>query len=112
MATLPFLDKMLVPIQWQTAVSKNTMTMGSYVVSGTIGFRPWRETATLVWRLSPADARALLQTLKQGMFNATYDYTCNVRGAIKIRPIDALSFDERFGGQFVQASLAVESLSV
>lgn len=111
MPALPYQDGLLVPIQWTLTPIKTTMQTGSLTMSGTIGNRPWTETATLTWVLSKADGLALMNELKSGMFNRVYDYTCIVKGPIKIRPTDSFSYGESFGMLPITVTLNVECLS-
>lgn len=99
MTELPQQGYLITPIDWQGSVKKITMETGSLKMSGTVGIRPWTETATLVWVLPKADALSLMNTLKAGYFNEVYEYTCNVRGAIKLRPTDTFAFQEREDGR-------------
>lgn len=108
MPALPYQDKLLVPIDWTTTPIKQTMQSGAYMMSGTIGFRPWTETATLTFAMSKAEAKLLIDELRSGNFNRTYDYACNVRGPIKIRPTDTFGFGETFGSLHVTVTLSVE----
>ena len=84
------------------------MTTGALTMSGTIGWRPWTETATLTWALSKAEALAFLDELKAGHFNRVYDYTCNVRGPLKLRPTSSCGFGETYGSLHVTFTLEVE----
>lgn len=95
MTQLPRQGELVVPIQWSGTTTKQTMQAGSYVLSGTIGFRPWRETAVLTWVLRAADAQALLNEFKSGSFNRVYDYDCNVMGAVRLRPTESFGFQEQ-----------------
>lgn len=108
MPDLPHQGDLLVPIDWNVTPIKQTMSAGSYTMSGTIGWRPWRETATLTWVLLKADALALMDELKSGSFNRVYDYTCNVRGPLRLRPTDSFGFQETYGNLHVTVSLTVE----
>jgi hypothetical protein len=108
MPALPHQDKLIVPIEWSVTPIKQTMQAGSYTLSGTIGWRPWTETTTLTWSLPKADALALLAEFKSGNFNRVYDYSCNVRGAIRIRPTTACGFGETFGSLNTIVTLSVE----
>lgn len=113
MATpLPNQPDLIVPIDWQGETAKATMQAGSYYLSGTIGFNPFREIATLSWMLPAATAKALIQTLKAGKMNAVYDYTCNVMGAVKIRAIGTYGYREvaTSNGQLIQVTAGFERL--
>lgn len=108
MPALPHQGQLIVPIDWTITPIKQTMQAGAYSMSGTVGWRPWTETATLTWTLPKADAQALLLELKAGHFNRVYDYTCSVRGAIRVRPTSASGFQETYGSLNVTVTLAVE----
>jgi len=108
MPDLPHQDNLIVPIDWSITPIKQTMTTGSLTMSGTIGWKPWTETATLTWSLPKADALALIDEFKSGHFNRTYDYTCNVRGPIKLRPTSSCGFGETFGSLATTVTLTVE----
>ena len=108
MPALPYQNKLLVPIDWTINPVKQTMQAGGYTMSGTIGFRPWTETATLTFAMSKAEANDFLNQLKAGYFNAVYDYTCNIRGAIKVRPTDSFGVGETYGDLHVTVTLNVE----
>lgn len=108
MPALPYEGQLLVPIEWSVTPTKTTMMTGALTMSGTIGWRAYRETATLVWTLPKADARALLTQLKAAAFNSAYDYTCAVRGLIRVRPTDSCGFQETYGSQNVTVSVSVE----
>ncbi|KQN09070.1 hypothetical protein [Sphingomonas sp. Leaf28] len=108
MAALPYQGDLNVPISWSVQPIKTTFTAGSYSLSGTIGFKPWKSTATLSWTLPKDKAKALLAELEAGMFNRVYDYTCSLRGAVRIRPTDSAGFQERRGTQFVTITCAFE----
>jgi hypothetical protein len=102
---------LLVPIEWTITPIKQTMTSGGYTMSGTSGLRPWTETATFTWTMPKPDALALIAELKSGFFNRVYDYTCNVRGPIKVRPTDAAGFQETYGSLNVTVTLNLEVVS-
>lgn len=108
MADLPYQDKLLVPIDWTTTAIKQTMQAGGYTMSGTIGFRPWTETATLTFYMDKAEANAFRTELLSGHMNRVYDYECNIRGPVKIRPTDSFGFGETFGTLGVTVTLNVE----
>lgn len=108
MPALPHQGQLLVPIDWSVTPIKQTMQAGSYTMTGTIGWRPYTETATLTWVLLKPDALALMDELKAGHFNRVYDYTCNVRGPIRIRPTNSFGFGETYGDLHVTVTLAVE----
>lgn len=108
MPALPYQDDLLVPIEWAVTPIKTTMATGALTMSGTIGWRAYRETATLVWTLPKAQALVLLNQLKATAFNAAYDYTCTVRGLIRVRPTDSCGFQETRGSLNVTVSVGVE----
>jgi len=108
MPDLPYQDKLLVPIDWNFTAIKQTMQAGSYTMSGTIGWRPWTETATLTFAMSKAEALTFLNELKAGHFNRVYDYECNIRGPIRVRPTDTFGVGETFGDLHVTVTLNVE----
>lgn len=108
MAALPYQGDLAVPIQWSGQVFKTTYNAGGYSLSGTIGFKPFKNTATLSWTLPKDKANALLRELELGMFNRVYDYTCSLRGAVRIRPTDSYSYQERRGTQFVTVTCSFE----
>ena len=108
MPDLPYQDNLIVPIEWSTTPIKQTMIAGAYRMSGTIGWRPWTETATLTWVLLKADALALMDELKSGYFNSVFDYLCNVRGPVKLRPTDSFGFQETYGDLHCVVTLTVE----
>lgn len=107
---LPSQGQLVVPIMWSGLATKNTIRAADYTLSGTMGLRPWRETATLTWKLLPSDALALLNNLKAGLFNAVYSYACNLRGDVRLRPTDTYSFQERRGTQFVDFTMTFETV--
>lgn len=108
MPALPYQEHLIVPIEWTVTPIKQTMTTGSLTMSGTIGWKPWNETAVLAWTLSKAEAKLLMDELKAGHFNRVYDYTDNVQGAIKVRPTNAFGYSETYGSLNVTVTLAVE----
>lgn len=108
MPTLPYQGQLIVPIEWSINPIKQTMQTGSLTMSGTIGWKPWTETATLSWTLPKADALALIDEIKSGNINRVYDYTCAVRGPIKLRPTNSFGFGETYGSLNVTVTLAVE----
>lgn len=108
MAALPYQGDLAVPLTWSGQVVKTTFTSGSYTMSGTIGFKPWKATASLTWTLEKSKAIALLKELEDGMFNRVYDYTCSLRGPVKLRPTDSFSYQERRGTQFVSITCSFE----
>ena len=108
MPALPYQGPLVVPIDWSITPIKQTMQAGAYNMSGTVGWRPWTETATLTWVLLKPEALALMAELKAGHFNRVYDYTCNVQGAIKVRPTSAFGYQETYGSLHVSVTLAVE----
>lgn len=108
MPALPYQGQLIVPIEWAVTPIKTTMQTGALTMSGTIGWRPYRETAALVWTLPKKDALTLLNMLKATAFNSTFDYTCTVRGNIRVRPTDSCSFSETRGSKNVTVSVAVE----
>lgn len=108
MPDLPYQGDLIVPIDWNITPTKQTMATGALTMSGTIGWRPWTETATLTWVLPKPEALALMDELKSGHFNRVYDYTCNVRGSIKLRPTNSFGFGETFGNLTVTVTLTVE----
>lgn len=108
MAALPYQGDLNVPIAWNVQAIKTTFTAGSYSLSGTLGFKPWKSTATLSWTLSKDKANALLRELELGMFNRVYDYTCSLRGAVRIRPTDSVGFQERRGNQMITITCSFE----
>ena len=108
MPALPYQGQLLVPIEWAVTPIKTTMQTGALMMSGTIGWRPYRETATLVWTLPKADALVLLNQLKATAFNSAYEYTCTVRGTIRVRPTDSCGFQETRGSLNVTVSVGVE----
>lgn len=113
MATpLPYQPDLIVPIDWLGETAKTTMQAGSYMLSGTVGFKPTRELATLSWMLPAATAKTLITTLKAGKMNGVYDYTCNVMGAVKIRATGSYGFREvnTAKGQLVQVTASFERL--
>ena len=99
---------LLVPIEWTTTPIKQTMQAGAYMMSGTVGWRPWTETATLTWVMLKDEAFEFMNELKSGYFNRVYDYECNVRGPIKLRPTDSFGFQETYGSLHVTITLNVE----
>ncbi|GFE72370.1 hypothetical protein [Novosphingobium sp. TCA1] len=111
MPALPYQEKLLVPIDWNIAPIKQTMQAGAYTMSGTVGWRPWTETATLTFAMSKEEARDFLARLKAGMFNAVYDYECSVRGPVRVRPTDSFGFGETYGSLHVTVTLNVEVVS-
>lgn len=108
MPALPYQDKLLVPIEWATTPIKQTMQAGAYTMSGTIGWRPWTETATLTFNMTKAEAKDFLTQLKAGMFNAVYDYDDNVWGPRQLRPTDSFGYQETYGNLNVTVTLGVE----
>jgi hypothetical protein len=108
MPALPYQDQLLVPIEWAVTPIKTTMMTGALNMSGTIGWRPYRETATLVWSLPKGEALTLLNQLKATAFNSAYEYTCTVRGPIRVRPTDSCGFGETRGSLNVTVSVSVE----
>lgn len=99
MTALPQQGYLIVPIDWNGSVKKITMETGALKMSGTVGIRPWAESANLTWILPKADALALLNELKAGFFNAVYQYTCNIRGEINLRPTESYAIQEREDGR-------------
>ena len=85
---------LLVPIEWQGETAKTTMQAGRYTLSGTLGWEPNKESATLSWRVTPAQAKTMLDTFKATNFNGVFTYTCQVRGAIKLRLNGTYSVEE------------------
>jgi hypothetical protein len=108
MPALPYQNRLLVPIDWSISPIKQTMQAGAYNMSGTIGWRPWTETATLTFNMPKPEALAFMNELKAGHFNRVYDYTCNVRGAVKVRPTTSFGYQETYGSLRVTVTLAVE----
>lgn len=108
MAALPYQGDMNVPVQWSGQVIKTTYNAGAYSISGTIGFKPWKATATVEWKLPKAKANALIAELEAGMFNRVYEYNCSLRGAVRLRPTDSFSYQERRGNQYVTVTCAFE----
>jgi len=103
-SALPYQDYIQLPVNWSGSVKKITMETGSTKMSGTVGVRSWSESATVTWVLTPANAQSLLNTLKSGMFNDPYTYTCQIRGAVTLRPSDSFAFGETEGGKYVTVS--------
>ncbi|WP_288484763.1 hypothetical protein [uncultured Novosphingobium sp.] len=108
MPALPYQNRLLVPIDWQITPVKQTMTAGSYTMSGTIGFRPWTETATLTFNMPKAEAEDFINQLKASHFNGVYDYEDNVQGSVRVRPTDSFGYQETYGSLTVTVTLAVE----
>lgn len=108
MAALPHQGDLSVPIQWSGQVFKTTYNAGGYSLSGTIGFKPFKSSATLSWTLPRDKAKVLLAELEAGFFNRVYDYNCSLRGAVRIRPTDSYSFMERRGTQYVTVTCTFE----
>ena len=108
MPALPYQNRLLVPIDWSITPIKQTMQAGAYNMSGTVGWRPWSETATLTFAMTKPEANAFLNELKSGHFNRVYTYECNIRGTIKIRPTSSFGMGETYGKLLVTVTLAVE----
>lgn len=110
MAALPQQGKLSVPIDWQGTTQKTTMSAAGYDISATIGWRPNRDAATLRWTLPKADALALIQTFEATNFNGVYDYTCLLRGAVRLRLTGEYSYNEVRGEQKATVTAGVRRI--
>ena len=110
MAALPHQGRLVTPIEWQGQTHKTTMQAAGYELSGTLGWRPYHATATLIFDLSAVEAHAFLNQLEAGNFNGVYDYTCNTRGAVRLRLTGAYSYTEKRAGQRVQVSVGARTV--
>jgi hypothetical protein len=95
MAVLPNQGGLVVPINWQGTTAKTTMQNGSFEMSGTIGWRPWSESATLLWIVTPSEAAAIMDTFEATNWNGVFDYDNNVRGPIRVRLTGDYSYQEK-----------------
>jgi len=55
-----------------------------------------------------ADALALLEALEATNFNGVFDYTCLLRGPIRVRLTGEYSYDEVRGAQYATVTAGVE----
>lgn len=110
MAALPRQGELIVPIDWQGETQQTTMQAAGYELSITHGFRPYKEAATLTWVLDKADANTLLNTFKATNFRGVFDYTCPVRGALKVRLNGMYSLQETRGTLKVYLSVGVRTV--
>lgn len=94
MAVIPNRGAMVQPIEWAGSTDKTVMKAAGYELSGTIGWRPFTETATFTWILTPEQANTMLEEFANGNFNGVYDYPCLVRGNIKVRLSGDYSLEE------------------
>lgn len=85
MAIIPNRGAMVQPIEWSGSTDKTVMKAAGYQLGGTIGWRPFTETATLTWLLTKPQADTMLSEFADGNFNGVYDYPCLVRGNIRVR---------------------------
>ncbi len=83
------------------------MQAAGYILSGTVGLRPYNETATISWITDPTTANSMINTFKAVNFNAVYTYTCQVRGTINVRLNGAYALKERRAGISVVLSVGV-----
>lgn len=107
MTALPNQGDLNVPIEWQGSTQKTTMSAAGYELSGTIGIRPWKEMATLEWRLPAASAHAMMEQFRLQNFNSVYDYNCSTRGPIKIKLDGSYSMSEEYGTLYTVVTLGV-----
>lgn len=110
MTALPNQGQLIVPIDWSGATQKTTMQAAAYTLSGTVGWRPYQETATLTWMLSKADAQTMLNAFRATNFNGIFDYTCALRGAVRLRLMGDYSFAEVRGSQLCQVTATVNTV--
>ena len=110
MVALPHQGKLVTPIDWQGETDKTTMKAAGYELSGTLGWRPYSAMATLTFHLTPAEANALLNQFEAGNMNGVYEYTCNTRGAVRLRLTGSFSYKEKRAGQMVQVSIGVRTV--
>lgn len=94
MAVIPNRGAMVQPINWSGSTDKTTMKVAGYELSGTIGWRPYTETATFTWILTRAQANTMLEEFAGSNFNAVYNYPCLVRGDIRVRLSGDYSLEE------------------
>lgn len=94
MANIPNRGAMVQPIEWQGSTDKTVMKAAGYELSGTIGWRPFTESATFTWILTPQAANLMLQEFANGNFNGVYNYTCQVRGNIRVRLTGEYTLEE------------------
>lgn len=94
MAIIPNRGLMVQPIEWSGTTDKTVMKAAAYELSGTIGWRPFTETATFTWILTRSQANTMLNAFAATNFNGVYDYPCLVRGNIRVRLTGDYSLEE------------------
>lgn len=108
MAQLPNQPNLTVPIQWQGETQKTEINAAGYRPTVTLGWRPWSESAQLVWRLlSAGEAQAMLEQFRTTNFNGVFDYQCSLRGAIKVQLVGDYGFTEEYATKTVTVTASV-----
>lgn len=94
-AALPMQGRLTVPINWSGTTAKTTMKAAGYTQSGTLGWRPATQTATLEWKLTPSEAGAIIDTFEATNWNGIFSYVCSVRGEMKLRLTGEYAYEEK-----------------